>query len=95
MASILLIRNGVVCLFMFRCTSNSLALPCSCVQKSDLVPMPRCSFGMNMRCFGCLMLCLRMDPLLVLYFRSKASAFCRFIWLHRGLKVLSEIVSVE
>ena len=56
-ASILDVSNGVVWLFVLRCTSISLARPCSCVHTSDWCPCPSMCCGRNIRCFGCLLVC--------------------------------------
>lgn len=47
------ISKFVVQLFVLRCTSSSLALPCSCTHCSDLCPCPVYSCGRKMRCLGC------------------------------------------
>lgn len=58
------LRNAVMWLCVLRWTSSSLALPCSCVQNSDLCPWPMYFVGRNIKCFGCVLLCSSVCSLL-------------------------------
>jgi len=75
----LLHRNGVVWLFVLRCTSNSLALPCSCEQYSDLWPCPSMCVGRRIRCLDCCVRCLSVFRCPWMKCRSNRAALCRGI----------------